>query len=76
MTNNQSKLAFEPLSWKNYGVWNIRMKALLIEKDLWNGVLNPLGFEQQSQKAQATLAKYVVDDHLRLVSNAVNAYAA
>ena len=54
--------AIEPLDVDNYATWSVKMRFLLVTRDLWSPVVNnELVDQDQDAKALALMALYVDD---------------
>jgi hypothetical protein len=45
------KLTIEALDVDNYATWSIRMKMLLVHKELWDAVMPPAGTVEAQERA-------------------------
>ena len=68
------KVTMEKLGDDNYATWAVRMKGLLITKQLWTAVGNAA--DPKSEEAKALIILYVRDQHLQAVDGSPSAKAA
>ncbi len=71
------KFAVELLDVDNYATWSIKMRALLLFKELWGAVVGHADTTQQDNyRALALILLHVKDHHLSTISTLDTAKAA
>src|SRR3954471_1115789 len=71
------KITLEKLDVDNYATWSVKMRFLLVARELWDPVVGGADVDTRSdQKALALIGLYVRDHHLALLSKCKTAKEA